>query len=93
MSIERACLMSHGGLLTERDFASAGSPVSEPPSAPPPGDYGSADLLWTAQRDQIRRVLRDTQGNKAAAAKLLGVSRRSLYRWLDRLEIDEPPSS
>lgn len=45
------------------------------------------------QRDQIRKVLRDTQGNKAAAAKLLGVSRRSLYRWLDRLEIDDPTST
>ena len=88
--------MSHGGLLTERDFASAVSPISEaspPPAAPPSADYGSADLLWTAQRDQIRKVLRDTQGNKAAAAKLLGVSRRSLYRWLDRLEIDDPRST
>jgi transcriptional regulator with PAS, ATPase and Fis domain len=44
------------------------------------------DLLSTAQREQIRRVLREAGGNKAAAARLLGVSRRSLYRWLERLD-------
>jgi transcriptional regulator with PAS, ATPase and Fis domain len=44
-------------------------------------------LLSTAQREQIRRVLADANGNKAAAAKMLGISRRSLYRWLDRLDV------
>jgi transcriptional regulator with PAS, ATPase and Fis domain len=43
--------------------------------------------LSNAQRDHIERVLRQARGNKAAAAKLLGISRRSLYRWLDRLNL------
>ena len=43
--------------------------------------------MSTAQREQILRVLRQVDGNKAAAAKQLGMSRRSLYRWLDRLGI------
>ena len=43
--------------------------------------------MSTAQREQIERVLLQVGGNKAAAAKLLGMSRRSLYRWLDRLDV------
>ena len=44
-------------------------------------------LMSTAQREQIVRVLRQVAGNKAAAAKQLGMSRRSLYRWIDRLGV------
>ena len=45
--------------------------------------------MSTAQREQIVRVLRQVAGNKAAAAKQLGLSRRSLYRWIDRLGIPQ----
>jgi transcriptional regulator with PAS, ATPase and Fis domain len=41
------------------------------------------------QREQIRRVLDEAGGNKAEAAKRLGISRRSLYRWLERLALDK----
>jgi DNA-binding NtrC family response regulator len=89
--IDRACIMSEGDVLTERDVARAmaGSappeaPAPQPADAPPVPD---PNLFATAQRDQIERVLREVGGNKVAAAKQLGMSRRSLYRWLDRLEI------
>jgi transcriptional regulator with PAS, ATPase and Fis domain len=70
----------------------ASSPLPAASPAPPAGDPlaaddGSSDLLTTAQKEQIERVLREVGGNKAAAAKRLGVSRRSLYRWLDRLDV------
>jgi len=42
-------------------------------------------LLADAEREHIGKVLRNTAGNKKAAALLLGVSRRALYRKLDRL--------
>ncbi len=48
---------------------------------------GNNDLLSVAERDHITRVLHDTKGNKKAAAQLLGVSRRALYRKLDRLGV------
>ncbi len=90
--IERACILSESRILTEREFvaamstpsptAAAGAGVS---GAPPVGGR----LFATAQRDQIEQVLREVGGNKTAAAQLLGMSRRSLYRWLDRLNIDK----
>jgi DNA-binding NtrC family response regulator len=84
--IERACLQSSGGILVEREVMAAMARPGEPEERVPVGERDPA-LLSTAQREQIRRVLADANGNKAAAAKLLGISRRSLYRWLDRLDV------
>jgi DNA-binding NtrC family response regulator len=41
--------------------------------------FGSSDLRAIEQA-HIRRVLASVQGNKSRAAKILGVSRRTLYR-------------
>src|SRR5690606_3571848 len=34
------------------------------------------------QADYVRKVLAHTKGNKQQAARILGVTRRTLYRWL-----------
>jgi two-component system response regulator HydG len=92
--IERACLMTDGRMLTERELESAissGMGLGTSPRAttaartamPKP----DSARLSTAQRDQIARVLADVGGNKTAAANQLGISRRSLYRWIERLDI------
>ena len=53
-------------------------------------DDESGQVLFAAElahrSQQIKKALQDAGGNKAAAAKRLGVSRRSLYRWLERLD-------
>ena len=91
--LQRACILSDNKILTEREIANSMSPApSEGPASlsPEESPLRAADdpaLLSTVQRDQITRVLRLVGGNKAAAAKQLGMSRRSLYRWLDRLDI------
>jgi two-component system response regulator HydG len=90
--IERACILTESRILSERELVRAMStsqPASGPVAAPPallelPSD---PNLFSTAQREQIERVLEQVGGNKAAAARLLGMSRRSLYRWLDRLNV------
>jgi two-component system, NtrC family, response regulator HydG len=91
--LQRACILSDNKILTERELANSMSPAppeataSLSPEESQPQTPDDAALLSTVQRDQITRVLRLVGGNKAAAAKQLGMSRRSLYRWLDRLDI------
>jgi ActR/RegA family two-component response regulator len=40
--------------------------------------------MANAQRGHVERVLSQVGGNKTAAARMLGISRRSIYRRLDR---------
>ncbi len=98
--IERACLMTDGRLVTEREIHAAlsASPAGSTagnvtPETAAPADSGDPNRLSTAQRRQIEHVLRQTGGNKAAAAVQLGISRRSLYRWIERLQISDERNS
>jgi two-component system response regulator HydG len=89
--IERACIMSGGGILTESDLSAAlatsRAPAARLEAAVHSVSVHDPGLLATAEREHIRRVLSEAHGNKAAAAKTLGVSRRSLYRWIERLHV------
>lgn len=38
--------------------------------------------MQSVQDDYVAKVMAHTQGNKAQAAEILGVTRRTLYRWL-----------
>jgi DNA-binding NtrC family response regulator len=88
-TIERACILCEGPIVTERDLgtvlerATAQAPT---PDAEPGTRVEENATLSDVKREQIARVLRDVRGNKTQAARRLGVSRRSLYRWLERAE-------
>ena len=94
--IERACLLSDGEFLSERDVAAA-MPAVTPRRAvaapvvdafrPTPVIDEDAQLLSTVEREHILRALQRAGGNKKAAARMLGVSRRALYRRLERLDL------
>ena len=90
--IERACIMADGEFITERELgmsmpaapahpAHAMTVASVAPAAP------DSDLLVNVERDHIQRALLRAGGNKKAAAKMLGLSRRALYRRLERLDL------
>ena len=85
--LERACMLADGGLLTEADLAGVMDqvPASSPPSpsARFPGTRVPAPLQEIA-REHIVRTLEQVRGNKAVAARLLGISRRAFYRQLER---------
>ncbi len=102
--LERACLLSDGPLVTERDLIACMPPSARPARQPEPTRPMSAmtspsvpaapaatghdvppPLLSTVEREHILRALQHARGNKKAAARMLGVSRRALYRRLERL--------
>jgi DNA-binding NtrC family response regulator len=86
--IERACILVDGDFITERELSASMPPLagarSAAAGAPPVTD---ADMLATVERDHIQRALIRAGGNKKAAATMLGLSRRALYRRLERLEL------
>jgi DNA-binding NtrC family response regulator len=48
---------------------------------------GEVDQLTEVQRAHVLEILRREGGNKARAARALGINRRSLYRMLEKFEI------
>jgi DNA-binding NtrC family response regulator len=82
--IERACLLCEGHLLTEGDLARSlverpsAVQADEEPAGPPP----------TAEA--VKDALDKTGGNKSLSAQRLGISRRALYRLIDKYRIFEP---
>ena len=49
----------------------------------PPLVEGQLVPLETIEQDYIRYVLQQVDGNKRRAAEILGIGRRTLYRWLE----------
>lgn len=92
--IERACILAEGEFITERELTGSvarTAPASRPPQAaaerhsPASGDEGRS--LSHLERGRILEVLQQTGGNKMSAARVLGLSRRALYRRLERYGI------
>ena len=79
--LERACMLADGRTLTERDLHGA-LPAAR--TAVTTDAFSADRALGAVERDHIVRVLAEVHGNKLAAAKRLGISRRTLYRRLDR---------
>jgi transcriptional regulator of acetoin/glycerol metabolism len=50
---------------------------------------GTRAPLQDVEKEHILSVLRDVDGNRVAAAKVLGISRRALYRRLARHRLAE----
>ncbi len=87
--IERACMLSDGEFISESDLAGimdhlpAVAPRSPADDAGDRRAEGPAPLQEIA-REHILRTMEQVRGNKAVAARLLGISRRAFYRHLER---------
>jgi DNA-binding NtrC family response regulator len=98
--MERACILADGEFITERELAISMPSVQAPPPAATSGvsrgpagqtqdPAADGDLLVTVEREHIQRALLRANGNKKAAARMLGLSRRALYRRLERLDLGD----
>ena len=91
-TLERACMLSEGRILSEREVLTALGGAARP-SADPAQESG-APFVKIARpppellREQIEQALQKVGGNKSAAARMLGLSRRALYRRLDVLRLN-----
>ena len=85
--LERACILADTPYVVESDLAGIMreqriATLSAASHVPVPAE--DATPLVTVEREHIVRTLQRVRGNKAVAARLLGVSRRAFYRQLER---------
>jgi transcriptional regulator with PAS, ATPase and Fis domain len=86
--LERALLMAEGARLSVADIERIlPQPQMPANAATPAGPATLTQTLADAERNAIRGALQSCGGNKAQAAKLLGISRASLYEKLAALGI------
>jgi DNA-binding NtrC family response regulator len=90
-TLERACMLSESRILTEGDVLAV---LNGPARASEAGEPAAAlqgprspNHAATLTREHITRTLQQVGGNRSAAARALGVSRRALYRRLESFGI------
>ena len=88
--LERACMLAEGRVLEERDVEAAMPPRTRADELVrratdlPRSSRTLTEDQDLVERTHILRALEEESGNKKAAAERLGVSRRTLYRRLER---------
>jgi len=78
--MERMVILAPGGRITDEA-------VFEAIRSSSPRDQATESLADT-EAEQIRKVLAAAGGNKSRAARILGIERKTLYRKLERMELD-----
>ena len=81
--LERGCMLAAGEFITEVDLSGLIEPGTAAPAVATPRGELPAPLL-EIEREHIVKTLEQVRGNKAVAARLLGISRRAFYRQLER---------
>lgn len=76
--VERLVVLCEDGRIRGED-------VHRGLQSPAPVESPGANSLAELETEQIRRVLEATRGNKAKAARILGIERKTLYRKLAKL--------
>jgi two-component system, NtrC family, response regulator HydG len=82
--LERVCMLASSEFITDRDLAGLMEPATPAPAPAPAARHDLPAPLMEIERDHIVKTLEQVRGNKAVAARLLGISRRAFYRQLER---------
>jgi DNA-binding NtrC family response regulator len=87
-ALDRATVLAEDGTILPEDLPREVLQGGGPPlvDGHPPGEVG--DDLASLEKSHILAVLRKEKGNKAKAARALGIHRRKLYRLIERLQIE-----
>ncbi len=85
--LERVCTLTEAPVLTAEHFAAILPPAAAPSVAAATAPSSLATAVAQAERAAIATALGHTGGNRSAAAKLLGISRASLYERMAALEL------
>ena len=83
--IEYAVLQCEGDTIQPRHFPPE---LLESPGTALPASETTTNTS-VKDRERIVGALKETKGNRARAAQLLGISRATFYRWLDDLDISK----
>jgi two-component system response regulator PilR (NtrC family) len=88
--LERALALCSDGLITEQDLQLAPVEAEQAATAVPGGKYSLPDYLDQVERQALLAALEQTRFNRTAAAKLLGLTFRTMRYRMERLGIKAP---
>jgi DNA-binding NtrC family response regulator len=86
--IERAAMLGRGERIDVDDLRIATGPMR---LAGP--EHGVVRHIADLERGEIQRALTETRGNKKEAARRLGISRRALYRRIEKFGLGLPEAA
>jgi transcriptional regulator with PAS, ATPase and Fis domain len=86
--LERALLMSDGDVIEVADLDRVMPPARGAGAVLAKAVTGMAEAVAQAEQQAILAALRSSHGNKAQAARLLGISRAALYEKIAALGVD-----
>jgi transcriptional regulator with PAS, ATPase and Fis domain len=92
-TLERAKILAEGNTI---DLVDLPADIARAPQVSSGGmapTAASDTQLAAIERAHVVSVLERMQGNKARAARVLGVTRRSLYRLIEKYGLQEQPSA
>src|SRR6185312_5223105 len=82
--LERAQILAENHVIMLEDLPE--SIVSAAPATS--GSSGDPDHLSEVERRHVQSILQREKGNKVHAARVLGISRRSLYRLIEKYQFE-----